>query len=120
VERKIESGRNGVLSGAELAQSHVIGWVENDRPMVERVRRIMSGEEMYRLDLPVSERVRMFIAHIVYGDDGSTYRTMYRAVYGHLGGFESHVPGLVRDSFTRADFDGIDWDAVVSDLKEEA
>jgi hypothetical protein len=118
--RKVESGRDGVLSGAEFAQRHVIEWVENDRPMVERVRRIMSGEDSYMSSLPVSRQVALFITHIVYVDDGSTYRAMYRATYGHLGGFEPHVPGLVRDSFTQADFDGIDWDAVVSDLEEEA
>lgn len=110
---------DGAFSGAAMAAHQVGVWVENDRGVHERLRRIVSGEDRYMIGLAPVERVRMFVLHLLYQDDGSTYRATWRAFRRDLAGFESRMPTLVRGAFDRRDFDGIDWDGIVSSLGEE-
>jgi len=121
---KAESGRPGVLTGGALAQDMVYIWVMNDRPVLERVRDIIAGRDTYRAEFPLpATRVQGFITHLMYGDDGSTYRATWRNFYGEgfaSSGFESRRVRMVREDFMRSDFDRIDWAGLVGDLREEA
>lgn len=121
--RRVESGRDGVLSGGALAQEMVGVWIMNDRPVLERVRDIMAGSDGYRSDLLIpAERVQAFVTFLLYSDDGSTYRRTWRTFYPDnfpASGFESRRIHLVRSDFTRADFDRIDWAGLAGDLREE-
>lgn len=111
--------RDGDLSGAAMATHQVATWVENDRGVYERLRRIVSGEDRYMSRLAPVERVRLFVLHLLYQDDGSTYRATWRDFRRDLARFESRMPTLVRGAFDRSEFDGIDWDGIVSSLDEE-
>ena len=121
--RRVESGRDGVLSGGELVQEMVGIWIMNDRPVLERVRDIMAGSDGYRSDLLIpADRVQGFVTFLLYGDDGSTYRETWRTFYGErftASGFESRRIRMVRSDFARADFDRIDWAGLCGDLREE-
>jgi hypothetical protein len=70
------------------------------------------------MDDPV-KRVAAFIEHLLYGDDGSTYRATHVHTYGDLRGFQSHVPAVLREAFAREDFDEMDWTMIVNDLMED-
>lgn len=121
--RRVESGRDDVLSGGALAQEMVGIWIMNDRPVLERVRSIIAGTDEYRSDLHLpATRVQGFVTFLLYGDDGSTYRGMWRTFYGErfaASGFESRRIRMVRSDFMRADFDRIDWAGLCGDLREE-
>jgi hypothetical protein len=120
--RKVESGRDGVLAGGALAQDMVYQWIMNDQPMLEWARNVIEGRDGFRSNLRPAERVQALIESILYKDDGSTYRSLWRRFYGErfaASGFESRRINMVRSDFLRADFDKIDWAGLVGDIREE-
>lgn len=120
--------------------AEIIDWVVNDRPVHERLVRILKGEDGYsgrRASakwgnspnwLHVPDRVPQmadFIEHLVCFDDGSTYRQLYRDA--DQGGFNSRIPGSIRDSLgpdvwydaghgKETRMDAMDWIAVRDDV----
>lgn len=120
--KRVESGRDGVLMGGALAREMVYMWIMNDRPMLDRVRRIMAGEDRYLRELAPVSRVAHFLCHALYVDDGSTYRATWREFFGErfpASGFDPNMPYNVRTDFTRTDFDLIDWAGLCRDFVED-
>lgn len=118
--RRVEPSRDGVPFGVAWSQEHVTRWLENDLPMAERLRRIMDGSDGFMDGPGVApiKRLELFVAHVLFMDDGSTYRATYRAHYGHDVGFRSNVPSHVLQPMAWDEFGAIDWLAVWERLKK--
>jgi len=120
--RRVESGINGPAMGRALAHQEVELWIMNDQPVLERLRAIVRGDDGFRGDKrwPVL-RVREFVMHLLYTDDGSSYRSTWRLFYGDkfpVSGFDSTMPTYVRERFERDDVEHMDWDEFMSQLME--
>jgi hypothetical protein len=99
VERRpIGESEFGANDGISMATHQVQTWLENDAELAEGFRRHCVAPEDY------ASRAW----HLLYG---SFYRTSR--------GDTRHSLDLVRDSFTRADFDRIDWAFVRESLLAE-
>lgn len=119
------------MTEKNLATACVIDWVMNDEPVYKRLKAILDGSDGFRgprsyggnigdrgayLPLLVGAMAD-FVAHLLYQDDGSTYRSLYREM--NYGGFDSHTPSSIRESFSRTDFDNVNWNKVREELTRE-
>lgn len=121
----------------------IINWVMNDRPVYNRLRAILKGEDGYSgprasakrgnspewQDVPAQvPNMADFIEHLVRWDDGSSYRQLYAE--DRKGGFEAHIPRRVRNELGLdvwytvnwgevVRHDAVDWFAVQKDLLRE-
>jgi len=118
----VESGIDGPAMGRALAHQEVELWIMNDQPVLERLRKIVRGEDGFRGDIPFPAlRVKAYVTHLLYGDDGSSYRSMWRLFHGDrfpTSGFDSTMPTYVRERFERDDVEHMDWDEFTSQVME--
>ena len=120
--RRVESGIDGPAMGRALAHQEVELWIMNDQPVLERLREIFRGTDRFRGDIPCPAlRVQAYVAHLLYGDDGSSYRSMWRLFHGDrfpTSGFDSTMPTYMRERFERDDFDNLGWAELVEQIME--
>ena len=111
---------------AEPVLQHTIrSWAENTKPVYDEVERIVSASrEMFPADRVremVCIGVRSMITDVLYGPGAaSRLRNLYRRTHGER---TRNLPDPVlvdkfRDSFTRDNFDALDWTTLVHDLTE--
>lgn len=101
--RRVESSAVPPLTGAAFATHHVAVWLVNDGDYYSAARNFAEdgteGLRAYVSDL-------LYAPHRIYGTKPMTRD-------------QRHVLTGVRGSFTRADFDGIDWEHVRAQLTAE-
>lgn len=95
------------MTGAQWATHHVAVWLENDRPLAEEAREIAKGDKFEFGDRELS----VWVSDILYARDDAQHVADI--------GADPRAALAVRDSFTREDFDGIDWRAVRESLLAE-
>lgn len=130
----------GEISTNGAATATVIDWAVNDQPVYDRLRAILKGEDGYRgpwarkrlgalrdgSDAVLIPAMADFVGHLLYEDDGSMYRSLYRKA--GRGDLDTRIPGAIREEL---DMDGvprpvpggiwavsslIDWQAVAGAL----
>lgn len=101
--RRVESSSQEPLTGVSYATRKVALWLENDSYLSVRAHNILAGKDDCRT-------LREFVEFILYDRSG-------HAIQGY--GVDMNNLRSVRDSFTRGEFDMIDWDAVRDSLLAE-
>lgn len=108
------------MSDFGTLEHSIRAWLENDYPLYREVQRIAARDNRHHVR---TRDVQRLVTSILYGLNGmSDLRHLYRKAAEEKNR-EPRSPdwaalGKFRDSFTRTEFDHIDWAPLTYDLME--